>query len=94
MAVLGLPCYTWAFFSCGKLRSLLLQCMDLLSQWLLLLPSTGSRADSAAMVHGLNGSMACGIFLDQGLNLCPLNWQVDSGASEKSELIFIYGVRW
>ena len=22
--------------------------------------------------------MACGIFRDQGLNLCPLHWQVDS----------------
>ena len=23
-------------------------------------------------------SVACGIFLDQGLNLCPLHWQVNS----------------
>ena len=28
--------------------------------------------------HGLSCSAACGIFLDQGLNLCPLHWQVDS----------------
>ena len=30
------------------------------------------------MVHGLSCSAACGIFLDQGLNLCPLHWEVDS----------------
>ena len=27
---------------------------------------------------GLGCSMACGIFPDQGLNLCPLHWQADS----------------
>ena len=30
------------------------------------------------VVHGLSCSMACGIFPDKGLNLCPLHWQVDS----------------
>ena len=30
------------------------------------------------MVHGLSCSAACGIFPDQGLNLCPLQWQVVS----------------
>ena len=29
-------------------------------------------------MHGLRCSAACGIFLDQGLNLCLLHWQVDS----------------
>ena len=28
--------------------------------------------------HGLNFSVACGIFLDQGFNLCLLHWQVRS----------------
>ena len=32
----------------------------------------GSRA------HRLSCSTACGIFLDQGLDACPLHWQVDS----------------
>ena len=32
----------------------------------------------ALVMHGLNYSVACGIFLDQELNLCPLHWQVDS----------------
>ena len=38
------------------------------------LQSTGS----IAVVHGLNCSIAYGIFLDQGSNLCLLLWQVDS----------------
>ena len=30
------------------------------------------------MAHGLSCSVACGIISDQGLNLCPLHWQVES----------------
>ena len=30
------------------------------------------------MVHKLSCSLASGIFLDQGLNPCPLHWQEDS----------------
>ena len=30
------------------------------------------------MAHGLSCSVACGIFLDQGSNPCPLHWQADS----------------
>ena len=33
---------------------------------------------SVIVAHGLNCSMACGIFSDQGLNLCLLHWQADS----------------
>ena len=36
--------------------------------------STGS----VFVAHGLSCSMACGIFPDQGSNLCPLHWQADS----------------
>ena len=36
--------------------------------------STGS----AAVAHGLSCFTTCGIFPDQGLNLCPLHWQADS----------------
>ena len=35
-------------------------------------------AGSVVVVHGLSCSVACGIFLDQGSNPCPLHWQVDS----------------
>ena len=35
-------------------------------------------AGSVVVVHGLSCSVACGIFLDQGSNPCPLLWQADS----------------
>ena len=35
-------------------------------------------AASVVVAHGLSCSGACGIFPDQGLNPCPLHWQVDS----------------
>ena len=35
-------------------------------------------AGSVVVAHGLRSSMACGIFSDQGLNLCPLHQQGDS----------------
>ena len=45
----------------------------------LLLQSTGSRrAGSVIVAHGPSCSGACGIFPDQGSNLCPLHWQADS----------------
>ena len=43
------------------------------------LRSTGSRrAGSVAVAHGPSCCAACGIFLDQGSNPCPLHWQADS----------------
>ena len=45
----------------------------------LLLRSTSSRrAGSVVVAHGPSCSTACGIFPDQGSNLCPLHWQADS----------------
>ena len=45
----------------------------------LLLRSTGSRrAGLVVVAHGPSRSAACGIFPDQGSNLCPLHWQADS----------------
>ena len=35
-------------------------------------------ARRGSRVHGLSCSVAGGILLDQGSNLCLLNWQVDS----------------
>ena len=44
-----------------------------------LLWSTGSRrAGSVVVAHGPSCSAACGIYPDQGSNLCPLHWQADS----------------
>ena len=37
----------------------------------------GTQA-SVVVVHRLSCSVACGIFPDQGLNLCPLHWLADS----------------
>ena len=48
-------------------------------QWLSLSQGTqalGRRA-SAVLVHSLSFPVVCGIFLDWGLNPCPLHWQVD-----------------
>ena len=56
-----------------------LQCAGLSLSRPLLLRSTGSRrAGSVIVAHGPSCSVACGIFPDQGSNLCPLNWQADS----------------
>ena len=33
---------------------------------------------SRVVVHGLSCPTACGVFLDQGSNPCPLHWQMDS----------------
>ena len=55
------------------------RCAGLSLSWPLLLRSTGSRcAGSVIVAHGPSCSAACGIFPDQGLNPCPLNWQADS----------------
>ena len=35
-------------------------------------------AGSVIVAHGLELPTACGIFPDQGANLCPLHWQADS----------------
>ena len=48
-------------------------------QWLLLLQSAGSRNRLRQLwLPGRGCSEACGIFVDQGSNLCLLHWQVDS----------------
>ena len=55
------------------------QCAGLSLSRPLLLRSTGSRrTGSVIVVHGPSCSTACGIFPDQGSNLCPLHWQADS----------------
>ena len=40
--------------------------------------SNCSTQASVVVAHGLSCSAACGIFLDQGSNPCPLHWQGDS----------------
>ena len=40
---------------------------------------------SIVLAHGLSCRQACGLFLDQGLNSCPLPWQADSSAPSHQE---------
>ena len=76
LVVLGLRCFAQAF-SVGESRgSSLFWCSGFSLWWFLVLQSTGSRRiGSVVVVHRLSCSAACGIFLDQGLNLCLLHWQ-------------------
>ena len=41
-------------------------------------PVAERRLLGRVVVPGLSSASACGIFLDQGLNPCPLQWQVGS----------------
>ena len=82
LAALGLHCFARTFSSCYKWEQLFIggaQASHLL-QWRLLLQSTGSRHSDLSS-YGVWASLphsVCGIFLDQGSNLWPLNWQADS----------------
>ena len=74
------------------------RCMGLSLSRPLLLRSTGSRhAGSVVVAHGPSCSAACGIFPDQGSNLCPLLWQADSQPLRHQEspgfffLKYLYG---
>ena len=55
-----------------------LWCMGFSLQWLLLLSTGSGRTGSVVVAHRLSCSAACGIFLDQGSNLCPLHWPAGS----------------
>ena len=79
MAALGLCCYARASLVVASGGYSSSWCADFSLWWLLLLWRTGSRcAGSVVVVHGFSCFTACVIFPDQGSNLCPLHWQVDS----------------
>ena len=48
------------------------------STWLTAVVPGLQSTGSVVVAHRPSGPKACGIFPDQGLNLCPLHWQVDS----------------
>ena len=86
VAVLGLCCsaFPWRWRPGAALQ---LWCAVFSLSWFLLLQSSGSRASglqqlqhagSTVVTHGLTCSAACGLFPDQGLNLCFLHQQKDS----------------
>ena len=66
------------FSSCGKRGPLFIAVRGPLSRPLLLWSTGSRRTGSVVVAHGPSCSVACGIFPDQGMNLCPLHWQVDS----------------
>ena len=77
--MLGVRFCARAFSSCGKWRPLFIAVRGPLIIAASLVADTGSRrAGSVAVAHGPSCSAACGIFLDQGSNPCPLHWQADS----------------
>ena len=87
LAELGLRCCTRAFSSCSKQGLLFIAVHGLLISVASLVVEHGLQmcglqqlwhAGSVVVVHGLSCSAACGIFLDQGSNPCPLHWQADS----------------
>ena len=67
-------------------------CAGLSLSWPLLLRSTGSRpAGSVVVAHGPSCSTVCGIFPDQGSNLCLLHQQTDSQPlCHQGSPLFIY----
>ena len=78
MAVLGLRFCARAFSSCGRWGPPFIMVRGPHYRGLLLRSTGSRRAGSVVVAHGPSRSMACGIFPDQGLNLCPLHWQADS----------------
>ena len=62
LAALAFLCCMWAFSSCG---------------YLVAEHGLGSSG-SVVVEHGLSYSVTCRIFLDQGSNLGPMRWQVNS----------------
>ena len=80
LTVLGLHCCVWASSSCGE-QELHSSCgtwaslcggLSCCQTWAL------GEWPSVVVVHGISCPAAFEIFLDQGLNPCPLHWQADS----------------
>ena len=61
----------WTFSSCSEQGLLIVVASLVEEHWL-------QGEGSVVVVYGLSCSKTCGIFLDQGSNLHPLHWQVDS----------------
>ena len=61
--------FYWVFITVCGLRIAVASLLVELGLW---------SAGSVVVAYRLSCSLACGIFLDQGLNPCLLNWQADS----------------
>ena len=79
MAALGLHCCTRAFSSCGQQGLLFIVICGLLTvvASLAAAPRPWS-VGSVVVAHGLSYPEVCGIFPDEGANLCALHWQANS----------------
>ena len=80
LAALGLHCCTQAFSSYGK-RGLSSSCSAWASHCGVFSCCRAQALGHVGLVvavHRLSCSLACGIFLEQGSNLCPLLQQADS----------------
>ena len=77
LAALDLHCCTWASSSCGEWGYSSLQCLGFSFTVASLVVEHGLQGmrDSLVVAYGLSCSTACGVFQDQGSNLCLLHWQ-------------------
>ena len=78
LAARGLCCCVQAFSSCGEQGLRFAVCADFSLRRLLLHRRALGVGASVVVAHGLSLSATCGIFPDQGLNPCPLHWQMES----------------
>ena len=78
MAALGLRCGERAFSGCGEWGYSLAVFSGLYSAAAPLVEHKVWNPGSVVVAQRLSCSAARGIFPDQGSNLCPLHWQVDS----------------
>ena len=85
LPALGLCCDTWAL-GCGTQASLLVAGHG---SRVCGLSSSQALECGLIVAHGLRCPMACGIFPEQGSNLCPLHW-LTTGPPRKSEIQLIF----
>ena len=88
LALLGLPCHVGFFSSCRgyslvSVHELLIVAASVVELWLWgvrasVVVARGLQSTGSVVVaHGLSGPVVCGIFPDQGSNLCPLHCKAD-----------------
>ena len=78
LCILGVQASRCCGFSCCRARALGCTGFSSCDTWAQQLGLPALSTASAVGLHWLRCSGACGIFLDQGLNLCLLHQQTDS----------------
>ena len=82
----------WVFVAarmlCGEHRYFLVAVCGFLIAVASLIAEHGLQGTQASVVvaHRSSCPVACGIFLDQGWNLCSLHWQVDSSPVDHQDV--------